>query len=105
MWNEAGCGYNGSTRSQCSAGPTRRTLEASCDEKRKELVLQLSSFNLDAQTDVSELIEHLLFGNVDFATEAQAVIDGIPMKGVQVTGYFILLLIEYDRRADKVKND
>jgi len=83
----------------------RRSLEASFDEKREELVRQLDIFDRDTQTDVSELIERLRTGEIDFTVETQAAFGGVSTEIVETTGYLTLLLIEYEWQAEKVKSE
>lgn len=69
-------------------------MEAFFARKYEELTRRLNAFDQALQSDVSELIEHLRTGDVDFAAEAQAAIGGMPNEIVEATGYLSLLLIE-----------
>ena len=84
---------------------TLRRLEVSFDKKREELVRQLDIFDRDTQTDVSELIERLRTGGIDFTAEAQAAFGGASTEIVETTGYLTLLLIEYEWQAEKIKSE
>ena len=83
----------------------RRSLEASFDEKRGELVRQLDIFDRDIQTNVSGLIERLRTGEIDFTAEAQAAFGSASTEIVETTGYLTLLFLEYEWQAEKVKSE
>ena len=70
----------------------RRSLEAAFTRKYEELTRRLNAFDQALQSDVSELIEHLRTGDVDFAAEAQAAIGGASSNVVEAAGYVSLLL-------------
>ncbi|WP_296584205.1 hypothetical protein [Xanthobacter sp.] len=74
----------------------RRSLEAAFARKYEELTRRLNTFDPALQSDVSELIEHLRTGVVDFAAEAQAAIGGTSSNIVEAAGYVSLLLISAD---------
>ncbi len=74
----------------------RRILEATFARKHEELTRRLNTFDPALQSDVSELIEHLRTGVVDFAAEAQAAIGGTSSNIVEAAGYVSLLLISAD---------
>src|SRR3546814_3359583 len=59
----------------------RRSLEATFAKRHEELTRRLNAFDQALQSDVSELIEHLRTGEVDFAAEAQAAIGGTSQIG------------------------
>jgi len=80
-----------------------RSLESSFTRKREELLSRLDVFDPGLQTDVSELLEYLRTGDIDFAAEAQEAIDGISTEIVETTGYLILLLIEAEWEETKSK--
>ena len=71
----------------------RRSLEAAFERKYEELTRRLNAFDQALQSDVSELIEHLRTGDVDFAAEAQAAIGGTSSKIAEAAGYVSLLLL------------
>lgn len=71
----------------------RRSLEAAFARKYEELTRRLNAFDQALQSDVSELIEHLRTGYVDFAVEAQAAIGGTSSNIAEAAGYVSLLLI------------
>lgn|GEM_PF-694402 len=71
----------------------RRSLEATFARKYEELTRRLNAFDQALQSDVSELIEHLRTGDVDFAAEAQAAIGGTSSKIAEAAGYVSLLLL------------
>lgn len=71
----------------------RRSLEAAFARKYEELTRQLNAFDPTLKSDVSELIEYLRSGEVDFAAEMQAAIDGSPSSMAEEAGYLSLLLI------------
>jgi hypothetical protein len=71
----------------------RRSLEDTFASKYEELTRRLSAFDQALQSDVSELIDHLRTGNVDFAAEAQAAIDGTSSNVTEAAGYLSLLLM------------
>ena len=71
----------------------RRSLEDTFASNYEELTRRLSAFDQALQSDVSELIEHLRTGNVDFAAEAQAAIDGTSSNVTEAAGYLSLLLM------------
>lgn len=75
----------------------RRSLEAAFERKYEELTQRLNDQAL--KSDVSELIDHLRTGDVDFAAEAQAAIGGNSSKIAEAAGYLSLLLLsaEIDR--------
>lgn len=74
----------------------RRSLEAAFARRHEELTRRLNAFDPALQSDVSELIEHLRTGDVDFATEAQAAIGGTPSNIAEAAGYVSLLLMSAD---------
>ncbi|XAP78527.1 hypothetical protein ABC955_01740 [Citromicrobium bathyomarinum] len=78
----------------------RRSLEATFAKRHEELTRRLDAVDPGLQTDVSELIEHLRTGDVDFAAEAQAAIGGTSNEIVETTGYLSLLLIEQEQKYD-----
>lgn len=71
----------------------RRRLEAAFARKYEELSQRLNAFDPFLQSDVSELIEHLRTGEVDFAAEAQAAIGGRPSEIAETTTHLFLLLM------------
>ncbi len=71
----------------------RRSLEATFARKYEELTRRLNAFDQALQSDVSELIEHLRTGDVDFAAEAQAAIGGTSSNIAEAAGYVSLLLL------------
>lgn len=71
----------------------RRSLEATFTRKYEELTRRLNAFDSTLQSDVSELIEHLRTGDVDFAAEAQAAIGGTSSDIAEAAGYVSLLLM------------
>ncbi|MDX0312556.1 hypothetical protein GOC54_15935 [Sinorhizobium meliloti] len=71
----------------------RRSLEAAFTRKYEELTRRLNAFDQALQSDVSELIEHLRTGDVDFAAEAQAAIGGASSNIAEAAGYVSLLLM------------
>lgn len=74
----------------------RRSLEAAFARKYEELTRRLNAFDPALQSDVSELIEHLRTGGVDFAAEAQAAIGGTSSNIAEAAGYVFLLLMSAD---------
>lgn len=80
----------------------RRNLETAFAKKNEELSQQLDVCDPSLQTDVSDLIEHMRTGDIDFAAEAQAALNGEPTKFAETAGYLTLELIEYELRANKV---
>ena len=71
----------------------RRSLEATFARKYEELTRRLNAFDQAVQSDVSELIEHLRTGDVEFAAEAQAAIGGTSSNIAEAAGYVSLLLL------------
>jgi hypothetical protein len=71
-----------------------RSLEIAFTRKREELMRRLDGFDPVLKTDVSDLIRYLRTGEIDFAGEAQAAIDGAPSDIVETAGFLSLLLIE-----------
>src|SRR3546814_6403174 len=71
----------------------RRSLEATFAKRHEELTRRLNAFDQALQSDVSELIEHLRTGEVDFAAEAQAAIGGTSSNIAEAAGYVSLLLM------------
>ena len=71
----------------------RRSLEATFARKYEELTRRLNAFDQALQSDVSELIEHLRTGDVDFAAEAQAAIGETSSNIAEAAGYVSLLLM------------
>jgi hypothetical protein len=71
----------------------RRSLEATFARKYEELTRRLNAFDLALQSDVSELIEHLRTGDIDFAAEAQAAVGGASSNIAEAAGYVSLLLM------------
>lgn len=76
----------------------RRSLEAAFALKNEELIRRLDFFDPSVQTAVTDLIEYLRVGNIDFAGEAQAAIDGTSSDIVEATYYLTLLLIEQEQK-------
>lgn len=74
----------------------RLSLEAAFTRKYEELTRRLNDFDPALQSDVSELIEHLRTGDVDFAAEAQAAIGGTSSNIAEAAGYVSLLLLSAD---------
>jgi hypothetical protein len=74
----------------------RRSLEAAFARKYEELTRRLNALDPDLQSDVSELIEHLRTGDVDFAAVAQAAIGGTSSNITEAAGYVSLLLMSAD---------
>src|SRR3546814_3994284 len=64
----------------------RRSLEATFAKRHEELTRRLNAFDQALQSDVSELIEHLRTGEVDFAAEAQAAIGGTSSNIAEAAG-------------------
>lgn len=73
-----------------------RSLEAIFARNYEELTRRLNVFNPALQLDVAELIEHLRTGDVDFAAEAEAALNGETTDSVERVNYLILMLIEYE---------
>lgn len=71
----------------------RRSLEVAFTRKYEELTRRLNAFDQALQSDVSELIEHLRTGDIDFAAEAQAAIGGASSNIAEAAGYVSLLLM------------
>lgn len=71
----------------------RRSLEAAFARKHEELIRRLDAFDPALRSDVSELIEHLRTGEIDFAADAQAAIGGSSSNFAEAAGYLSLLLI------------
>ncbi|WP_202943910.1 hypothetical protein [Methylovorus glucosotrophus] len=71
----------------------RLSLEATFARKYEELTRRLNAFDQALQSDVSELIEYLRTGNVDFAAEAQAAIGGTSSNIAEAAGYVSLFLM------------
>ncbi|MGV1949300.1 hypothetical protein ACQZ44_00630 [Agrobacterium vitis] len=71
----------------------RLSLEAAFTTKYEELTRRLNDFDPALQSDVSELIEHLRTGDVDFAAVAQAAIGGTSSNIAEAAGYLSLLLM------------
>jgi hypothetical protein len=71
-------------------------LEAAFARRHEELTRRLNASDPTLQSDVSELIEHLRTGDVDFAAEAQAVIGGASSNIAEAAGYVSLLLMSAD---------
>ncbi len=78
----------------------RRSLETVFSRKNGELTRRLDAFDPSLQTDVSDLIEHLRTGDIDFAAEAQAAIGGTSSEIVGAADYLTLLLIEQEWLAN-----
>ncbi|MGQ2952289.1 MAG: hypothetical protein ACT6RN_24405 [Agrobacterium sp.] len=74
----------------------RRTLDIDFAGKHDELTRRLHDFDVGLQTAVSEFIEHLRTGDVDFAAEAQAAIGGTSSNIAEAAGYVSLLLMSAD---------
>ncbi|MEX1200969.1 MAG: hypothetical protein WEB02_09300 [Methylophaga sp.] len=74
----------------------RRSLEAAFARRHEELTRRLNASDPTLQSDVSELIEYLRTGDVDFAAEAQAVIGGASSNIAEAAGYVSLLLMSAD---------
>lgn len=68
-------------------------MEITFTRKYEELTQRLNAFNQALQSDVSELIEHLRTGDVDFAAEAQAAIGGTSSNIAEAAGNVSLLLM------------
>lgn len=83
----------------------RRILEANFARMYEELTRQLSAFDQGLQSDVSELIEQLRTGEVDFAAEAQAAISGNSSKIAEAAGCasLFLMLAEIDGMRTNVQ--
>ncbi|MGB5597705.1 MAG: hypothetical protein WBM66_03230, partial [Thiothrix litoralis] len=76
----------------------RRSLESTFATKKEELIRRLEISNPGLQTDVSDLIEHIRTGDVDFAAEAQLVIgSGASTEMMEEIGYLTLQLIDIER--------
>lgn len=71
----------------------RRKLDTGFVRRRDELTKRLHDFDVDLQSVALELIEHLRTGDVDFAAESVAAIDGSAGDLVEVMGYVSLLLM------------
>lgn len=71
----------------------RRSLGTTFEKKGEELTRRLKAFDQALQSDVSELIEHLRTGDIDFAAEAQAAIGGASSNIAEAAGYVSLLLM------------
>lgn len=74
----------------------RRSLEATFTEKYEELIRRLNASDPALRSDVSEFIEHLRTGEVDFAAKAQAAIGGTSSNIAEAAGYMSLLLMSAD---------
>ncbi|WP_244491112.1 hypothetical protein [Paramesorhizobium deserti] len=72
---------------------TRRKLDTGFVRRRDELTKRFHDFDVDLQSVALELIEHLRTGDVDFAAESVAAIDGSAGDLVEVIGYVSLLLM------------
>lgn len=74
----------------------RQSLEAEFAAKRNELARNLDTYGTCLQADISESIESLRRGEVDFAAEAQVVIEGCTSESIdlETLGYLVLRLIE-----------
>ncbi len=72
----------------------RRSLESAFAKKYEELARWLDAFDPALKMDVSDLIQHLRTGEIDFSAEAQAALGGTSNETIEVTGYLSLLLIE-----------
>ncbi len=81
-----------------------RSLETAFARKNEQLVQRLDVCDPSLQTDVSDLIEHMRTGDIDFAAEAQAAINGESAEFAETAGYLILELIEYELQANKAKH-
>lgn len=73
----------------------RRSLEAAFARKYEKLTRQLDG-DPALRSDVTELIEHLRTGDVDFAAVAQAAISGTSSNIAEAAGYVSLLLMSAD---------
>ncbi|WP_229202690.1 hypothetical protein [Rhizobium rhizogenes] len=71
----------------------RRKLDIGFSVKRDELTRRLDDFDVDLQRDALELIGHLRTGDVDFASESQAALDGTSSNLVEAIGYLSILLM------------
>ncbi len=71
----------------------RQNLEAAFAGKHEELTRRLTALDPTLQSDVSELIEYLRTGEIDFAADAQAAMGGNPSSFAEELGYLSLLLI------------
>lgn len=71
---------------------------------REELIGQFDTFDPDIEVDVSVLIDRLLIGDIDFAAEAQVVIDKAFTEIMESAGYLTLFLIETEWQVSKIKN-
>ncbi|WP_211207003.1 hypothetical protein [Thiothrix nivea] len=76
----------------------RRSLESTFSMKNEELTRQLEAFASNLQTDVSDLIEYLRTGDIDFAAEAQQVIgSGVATEMMELIDYLTLQLVDIGR--------
>lgn len=73
---------------------TLRSLEIAFTRMSEELMRRIDGFDPVLKIDVSDLIRHLRTGEIDFAGQAQAAIDGTPNDIVERAGFLSLLLIE-----------
>ena len=71
----------------------RKNLKAAFAREYKELTQYLNTCAPNLQSHVFELIKHLQTGNIDFAAEAHAAIDGISSDIVQAVGNLSLSLM------------
>jgi len=78
----------------------RRRLESSFATKSAELTRQLDPFDVELEKDVSDLIEHVRAGDIDFAALAQAAIGGMSNEFADHVGYVTLLLLEAETNAN-----
>ncbi len=81
----------------------RRSLEATFARRHEQLTRRLIAFDQALQSDVSELIEHLRTGDVDFAAEARAAIGGYPGNFAEAAGYLSLLLISAETGGQNIE--
>src|SRR3546814_13905758 len=77
----------------------RRSLEATFAKRLEELPRRLNAFDQALQSDLSELIEHLRTGDVDFAYAAQAAIGGTSLNIAESEGKWSLLLMSAENGA------
>ncbi|KQM32220.1 hypothetical protein ASF03_12030 [Rhizobium sp. Leaf68] len=74
----------------------RRNLDIDFASKHGDLIRRLHHFDVGLQTAVSDLIEHMRTGDVDFAAEAQAAIGGTSSDIVETMGYLTMFLMSAD---------
>ena len=77
----------------------RRSLSSTFTTKNKELTRLLQAFDSDLRNKVSDLIEDLRTGDIDFAAEAASAIGGASTETVEQVRILTMILIESEWQA------